>query len=239
MFNHLLNQNQSNRNRWVVSYADFVTMLLALFMVMYALSQMDVNNLKEFSKSLGNVFNLPPKENLQSIFKTTQMSLSYSKTETELKQDINELANIKTNVKEKLNNIKGVKIAEETRGLVIRLSNGVLFDPGSDIIKRDSVGLLDRIAESLKDVPNSIRIEGHTDNTPIKTAQFPSNWELSTSRATNILRYLSEKHQITPNKLSAIGYGEYMPISGNTTEQEKATNRRVDIVILSSSYKME
>ncbi|OGI00515.1 MAG: hypothetical protein A2Y25_00395 [Candidatus Melainabacteria bacterium GWF2_37_15] len=239
MFNNLLNQDKAYINRWIVPYADFVTMLLALFMVMYALSQMDVNNLKEFSYSLENVFNLQSKENLVEIFKTTEIKVAFSAMENNIKEEVIEFENIKGIVEEKLNKIENVSIIREPRGLLIRLSNTVLFDTGSDIIKGESTRVLDTVAEALKNVPNSIRIEGHTDNIPIETSRFPSNWELSTSRATNLVRYLIEKHGLQPAKLSAIGYGEYMPLGDNDSEQKRALNRRVDIVILSSSYDTE
>jgi len=95
--------------------------------------------------------------------------------------------------------------------------------------------LLDNITEAIRKYSNSIRIEGHTDNVPIKTAQFPSNWELSTARATNIVHYLVDAHEFPPEKLSAIGYGEYRPIADNSSEEGRQKNRRVDVVVLSSA----
>jgi len=238
MFSRLLNQNPSYINRWIVPYADFMTMLLALFMVMYALSQMDVKNLENFSKSLEKAFTLPQKEHLSRTFSTSQINVAFSDKNV-VKEEMLEFENIKKIVKEKLYNVEDVSITREPRGLLIRLNNRVLFDPGSDIIKDESIILLDTIAETLRNIRNPIRIEGHTDNTPINTPKFPSNWELSTSRSTNIVRYLIEKHNFQPANLSAIGYGEYMPIADNDSGQEKALNRRVDIVILSSSYSTE
>lgn len=238
MYNRLLQQDKSHTNRWIVPYADFVTMLLALFMVMYALSQMDISNIKDFSTSLEKAFQLPQKETLSQIFSTTEMKADFSE-ENVLKVEITEFDNLKGIVEEKLINLEDVSITRESRGLLIRLSNRVLFNTGSDIIKGESLALLDTVAEVLKGIPNSIRIEGHTDNVPISTEKFPSNWELSTSRATNIVRYLTEKHGFQPARLSAIGYGEHMPVADNDSSEGKAQNRRVDIVILSSSYKME
>ncbi len=238
MYSRLLNNNPSYTNRWIVPYADFITMLLALFTVMYALSQMSINNLREFSDSLENAFSLPPGQTLAQAFSTTEMKVSVNEKNA-VKQEIAEFDSIKRIVTEKLNNLKDVSITRESRGLLIRLSNGVLFDTGSDIIKGESIALLDGIARALKDAPNSVRIEGHTDDVPINTEKFPSNWELSTSRATNIVRYFIEKHNFRPAKLSAIGYGEYMPVAENDSGEGKALNRRVDIVILSSSYNTE
>ncbi len=268
MKKNLLLQTKTSSTRWIITYADFVTMLLALFMVMYALSQMDVMNLREFSKSVGSAFQLPnqkksinsiplDKNNLRQIFKTTQAQMSSSKVdvssdnqstkqlkekisqlETKIDKETVEFQNIKTIIEEKLNNTEGISISREPRGLLVRLNNTILFDTGSDIIRGESIELLDKIANILKNINNPIRIEGHTDNIPVKTKRFPSNWELSTARATNIIRYLVEKHDFSPSRLSAIGYGEYMPISDNNSKEGRVNNRRVDIVILSSSSKI-
>ena len=265
----LLDQNQGYINRWVVSYADFVTMLLALFMVLYALSQIDISHMKTFSNSIDHAFegnskrinktntNLDEKSRLLKLFKTTKtnvyidkMALPINDTASiELKKQFSSFnnqidtesanfENIKKNIKSELNDTNNIDIIREPRGLLIRLNDTVLFDKGSDIIKDKALNILDKIAVALKNEPNSIRIEGHTDNFPIKTNKFPSNWELSTARATNIIKYLVDKHKFTPNNLSAVGYGEYMPISDNKKETGRIENRRVDIIVLSSSSKI-
>ena len=262
----LLNNNQNYINRWVVSYADFVTMLLALFMVLYALSQLDISHMKTFSNSLGRAFegnskknttNSVEKSRLLKSFKTTKINI-YTEQESfqtqansskELKKQLSSFGNkinsesanfeeIKKTIKNEFNDTKNVNIIREPRGLLIRLNDTVLFDKGSDIIKNNALNILDKIAVVLKNEPNSIRIEGHTDNLPVKTDKFPSNWELSTARATNIVKYLVERHLFNPGKLSVVGYGEYMPLSDNNTEKGRERNRRVDIVVLSSSSKI-
>ena len=265
----LLNNNQNYINRWVVSYADFVTMLLALFMVMYALSQLDIKHMKTFSNSIDRAFdgnskqtnksttNLDEKSKLLKLFKTTETSvyidnntpLTLDKSSKELKKQLSSFENqipvesanfenIRKTIKNEFNNTQNINVIREPRGILIRLNDTVLFDRGSDIIKDKALNVLDKIAVVLKKEPNSIRIEGHTDNLPIKTDKFPSNWELSTARATNIIKYLIEVHKLSPNRISAAGYGEYMPISSNDTEIGRSENRRVDIVVLSSSSKI-
>jgi len=265
----LLNNNQNYINRWIVSYADFVTMLLALFMVLYALSQLDISHMKTFSNSIDKAFdrnskktskpltNSDEKSKLLKLFKTTetevyldnQTTSTLDKSSNELKKQLSSFENkiniessnfenIKKTLKNELNDTKDINIIREPRGLLIRLNNTVLFDKGSDIIKNKALNILDKIAVVLKNEPNSIKIEGHTDNLPIKTDKFPSNWELSTARATNIIKYLVETRQFNPSRLSASGYGEYMPISDNKTEIGRAENRRIDIVVLSSSSKI-
>lgn len=266
----LYSHTQDYINRWVVSYADFVTMLLALFMVMYALSQIDINNLKDFSSSIGKVFDvstgntqekiiesniLKEKRRLLRIFSTTEadvkmhdIKISNQKTqadslkeqakniETFINKDSVEFKNIEILIEKNLQNKNDISITREPRGLIIRLKDNILFDPGSDIIKDKARETLDRLAGVLKEIPNPIRIEGHTDTRPINTSKFPSNWELSTARATNIIRYLINNHNFSPKKLSAVGYGEYMPLKEGLLDQ--TANRRVDIVVLSSTTKI-
>ncbi len=265
----LLNNNQNYINRWIVSYADFVTMLLALFMVLYALSQIGMTHMKTFSNSLDKVFignskkseklktHLHEKSRLAELFKTTETNL-YLDNENlktidiqaqELKNQLSvfenkihieafNFENIKKTLKNQFTGTKNIIVIREPRGLLIRLNDTVLFDKGSDIIKGKSLNILDKIAVVLAKESNSIKIEGHTDNLPIQTNKFPSNWELSTARATNIIKYLVNDKKINPSRLSAAGYGEYMPVFDNKTELGRAANRRVDIVILSSSSKI-
>lgn len=263
MKNDLYSYSQDYINRWIISYADFITMLLALFMVMYALSQMNINKLKEFSNSVEQVFDVSPtsqkleKNKLLKIFSTTEadvktidINISDQKNQiNQLKNQINlfekkinqeavQFKNIENVLEKKLTGINGISVTRESRGLIIRLNDTVLFDAGSDIIKDNARLTLDKLSKILKEIPNSIRVEGHTDNKPINTSKFPSNWELSTSRAINIIKYLINYYKFDPNKLSAVGYGEYMPLKDNSSEKERAANRRVDIVILSSTSKI-
>jgi chemotaxis protein MotB len=125
----------------------------------------------------------------------------------------------------------------QERGLVIRVSDQFFFHTGEAAIRPEVQPFLKVLGQSLQDIDNSIRIEGHTDNVPINTVQFPSNWELSTSRATTIIRYFLANFQFDPQKLSAAGYGEYRPVAANDTSEGRDQNRRVDVVILNSQEK--
>jgi chemotaxis protein MotB len=125
-----------------------------------------------------------------------------------------------------------VRARVDPRGLVISLGEGGFFDSGSDQMKPEGRALLDTIATSLVSLGNHIRIEGHTDNVPIKNSKFPSNWELSTARATAIVSYMVSKFGFRPDLLSAAGYAEYRPAAPNDTAEGKARNRRVDVVVL-------
>ena len=265
----LYSYTQDYTNRWIVSYADFVTMLLALFMVMYALSQININNMKEFSNSVGKVFDkshkytaftdiniLEQKRDLIKLFSTTKVKLRSGNVDISdqkaqiavLKENMDtlddkinkeavEFENVKNLLGEKLTKVNGVSIKRESRGLVVSLKDMIIFKPGSDIIIDKAKTTMDELAQVLKQIPNEIRIEGYTDNTPIVTSKFPSNWELSTARSTNIVRYFVNNYKFNPARLSAVGYGEYLPISSNSTLEGRAANRRVDVVILSGASK--
>jgi chemotaxis protein MotB len=124
----------------------------------------------------------------------------------------------------------------EGRGLVISLGEGGFFDSGSDQIKPEGRAILDSIATALAGAENYLRVEGHTDNVPIRNSQFPSNWELSTARATAIVAYLVARFGLAPGLLSAAGYAEYRPVATNDTQQGRARNRRVDLIVLDPRF---
>lgn len=231
-------------NRWVISYADFVTMLLALFMVMFATSSMGQVKIKDVNKSIQKVFTQQQINNANTIQKDGVLDSGDSILEDNGKTILDGGTGIldSQQVMEQINKdiptqTTSVKVLKTDRGIVIRLNDTMLFDPGSAIIKSQAKTELSKIAHSLQNFKNPVLIEGHTDSMPIKNERFPSNWELSTARATNIIKYLTSEHKIPPSRLSAVGYGEYMPIEKNTTPQGRAKNRRVDIIVLSSDKK--
>ncbi len=128
----------------------------------------------------------------------------------------------------------------DERGLVVSLNDTLFFDTGRAEVRADSQGKLIEIAKILNQVGNNMRIEGHTDNVPIKNEQFASNWQLSCARAANVTQLLIDNSGIDPQKLSAVGYGQYKPVLDNSTEEGRARNRRVDIIIVNSKFnKME
>lgn len=201
-------------NRWVVSYADFVTMLLALFMIMYAFSQVDNNKLTNVQNKLQQTFAGQPVANVTKY------------------QASKQIANLEKLLKDNIPTSKSVKLIKSDKGVIIRVNNTMLFDEGSAIIKKDAYVTLNDIDKVLTKIDNPVIIEGHTDSTPIKNAKYPSNWELSTARATNIISYVTQTGKISPKRLRAMGYGEYMPIADNTSSRGRMLNRRVDIIVL-------
>lgn len=209
MRNDYYSNSKDYINRWVVSYSDFVTMLLALFIVMFAISH-NVN--KEQAKIIED-------NNLQVVENASAVPI---KTADELIKELNE----------KLANNSSVTLVKDDRGLIVRMNNSILFDEGSAIIKKNASKTLDEVIGVISQVDNKVLVEGHTDSTPINTKTYPSNWELSTARATNIIGYIIRTGKIPPQRLSAAGYGEYMPIADNTSSGGRLLNRRVDIIIL-------
>lgn len=249
-----------NHERWLVSYADFITLLFAFFVVMFAASNSDQKKAGQVSKAVQGAFHdlaifsptgkivplydgggVPSNTkavigNQQSGFDTAQVIPAGGKAESGKSGEA--LKEVKGELQQVLQEeLKAgiVRISEDGRGLTVSLAEAGFFDPGSAVMKPKALEILDRIAEKLRILPASIRVEGHTDNTPIHTAQFPSNWELSTARSNHVLQYLLANARIQPMRLSAAGYGEYRPIGVNTTAEGRSANRRVDLVILGAA----
>jgi len=162
----------------------------------------------------------------------------------QLQNDLNELKQARVSLEDKLRreiNDKNVKLEMMEKGLVITFLADIMFDSGKAKIRSQAYNALNKIAEVLKaDVPNlNVGIEGHTDNIAIKYSNWKSNWELSTSRALSVLHYLADKEGISPDRLSAIGYGEFRPVASNDTREGRKLNRRVEIVILPQLTKVK
>jgi chemotaxis protein MotB len=214
-------EEHDNVERWMVSYADFITLLFAFFTVMYAISHVDTGKLEKFAASTKDAFNVNPVHKKQIIegvmpFGNNQITLS-----EEIKNSILSLG------------VSGdIQVRQDERGVILSLKDSLLFDSGRAEIKDDGLKVLDTIASIIRRVPYRILIEGHTDNVPIKSNLFPSNWELSTTRAANVLNYLIKNYNLPPERFAISGYAEYRPIASNETLEGRAKNRRVDIVFI-------
>lgn len=219
--------------RWLLTYADLITLMMAFFVIMYAMSKADVAKFNALKNTLAVAFRTDG-DRSSIVFDhqgTQPIEQAISRDgakETEDFQDI--IRKIQANIKDP--NSVGFVIDE--RGLTIRFTDSVLFDLGRADLRGDASGLLDSVGNALKNGGRYVRVEGHADNLPINTMQFPSNWELSSARSIAVTRYLIEKHGMDPHRLSSLGYGEYRPLYPNTTEENRAKNRRVDVVILRS-----
>ncbi len=251
-------RGHSNHERWLVSYADFITLLFAFFVVLYASSQVDQRKVGKLALAIQIAFQdlgvfpastteIPLDPNEPMPFKTVQ-AIQNVKHNAELRRIVsppegtlagadqeNDISTLQNELRDALRHeiaLHEVAMHRESDGLVISLREFGFFDSGSAIIKPESLAALDRIASILAIRTYRLRIEGHTDNIPIHNALIASNWELSTARASAIVRVLILDHHFPPDRLSAAGYAQYHPIASNLTSQGRAQNRRVDIVVL-------
>jgi chemotaxis protein MotB len=249
----------ANHERWLVSYADFITLLFAFFVVLYASAQVDQRKVGKLAMAIQVAFQelgvfpasttqIPLNASEPMPFATVQ-AIENARHTTELGRvspspneplgahsEEADLSTLQTELQQALQHeisVKAVALHRETEGLVISLREFGFFDSGSATLKTTALPALDRIASILSVRTCRLRIEGHTDNVPIHTAQMASNWELSTARSTELVRLLITRNGIVPGRLSAAGYAEYHPIAGNQTAEGRAQNRRVDLVILS------
>ncbi|NPV28213.1 MAG: OmpA family protein [Firmicutes bacterium] len=210
---------------WMLTYGDMVTLLLAFFVALYAFSVIDV---ERFQAALLSI-----RGSLGFFEGQTGVLPKGQSLEEQLLADA-QLREVKEGAEQFLQNqsFQGkVKLVLDERGLILRFQETVLFDPGKAILKPEAKRALTVVAAFLKQIPNQVRIEGHTCDLPIKTPSYPSNWELSTARATTVIQYLISLG-VPGERLSAVGYGEYRPVVPNTSEENRRQNRRVDILIL-------
>jgi len=238
-----------NLERWLISYADFITLLFATFVVLYALSQIDLAKFKDLKISLAKAFSSSPtilKGDPGMLNKSNQVMDSGGQQDNQnlippildapyaKKEDTDFKEAVKNLDDKKLDESKGIKTEVTERGLVIKLVGNVVFDSSNATIKKDSYKTLNEVGDIIKTkFPNHlIRVEGHTDNLPISSSFYPSNWELSSARASSIVRYMINNLSISKDRFSALGYADSRPIASNLTEGGRKENRRVEIVIL-------
>jgi len=243
---------KDNSERYLLTYGDLMNLLLIFFIILYSMSQVDSQKFEQLSGSFqssfgafapGSIINTGGGGSSLMTLKPSDVASPTpnptSQNGTGTAEEISEKA-VRDKVEKLISeqSLQGnLKVELEERGVVISITASYLFKSGSAIIEPDSMAILDKIGNILLSVPgNHIRIEGHTDNDPIKTSIYPSNWELSSSRSTNVLRQLVDNSGIQPTVISSVGYGEYRPRVPNTTEANKALNRRVDIVIIKSIF---
>jgi chemotaxis protein MotB len=247
---------QSNHDRWLVSYADFITLLFAFFVVLYASAQVDHRKIGRLAIAIQVAFqelgvfptgqiplrgdDAAPLNSLVALEKIHQTTADVSKPSTTSFDpnvyDEATLALLEEELQQALQNeiaAHTVALHREAEGLVLSLREFGFFDSGSSSLKPSALPALDRIASVLTLRTCRLRIEGHTDNVPIHTAHVATNWELSTARASELVRLLILRYGFSPDRLAAAGYAQYHPIASNATTQGRAQNRRVDVVILS------
>ena len=227
-----------NAERWLLTYADLITLLMVFFVVLYSMSSADSTKWKQISAALQQAFNVdvlqgqsatsidsspaapaPPIDNLINDSEVPQVTRLQNKIQAVL---------------DGASQAPDVTVGVDREGVVIRLSGSYLFDSGRAELKPNSLAVLDAVAAEIRPLANDVRVDGHTDSTPIDSPRYPTNWELSTARALAVTRYFNESDGIRADRLMAAGFGEFRPLVPNDTREHRAQNRRVEIHLLSS-----
>jgi chemotaxis protein MotB len=253
-----------NHERWLITYADMITLLMVLFIVLFAIGQTDLAKFAQLRDSLNNslggkggqaVFKggAGPLDGSLNIVPQTKLGVqevsasddAAQKTaaakeqarEAAIAQQNQSFAAVQQQIQSQLTSVglgNSVHFRTETRGLVVTVvTDRVLFDEGKADLRPEGTQVLDGMLPALVKLPNAIAVEGHTDDQPIHSSLYPTNWELSTARATSVLRYLGDRG-MPANRLSAAGYADQKPVSPNDTDAHRSDNRRVEVVILSN-----
>ena len=214
---------------WEVIYTGFILIMLCFFIMLCSFSKVAPNKMHKFVKSFAESVDM---------FKggfgfQTGRNVSDVMSETAgLEEGLGPIIRQFVEIRDKFGLQKEMEFAISTEGLVLQVSDSALFDRGVAEITPKAFPFLNMIAGIISRSTHNVRIEGHTDNLPIHTAMFPSNWDLSTTRAVNVLRYLVNKGKCSPKRLSAAGFGEFQPIFPNDTPEHRARNRRVEFVFV-------
>ena len=218
--------HSSGQERWIVSYADFMTLLMAFFVVMYSISSVSEKKYKVLSDTLSGAFN--HSDNSEVLI------VGEGKVEVDIVESIPNITHlISQQLDERfqsLVNDKLVSVNQNEKWLQIELQSTILFDIGGAVLNKSAEKIIGEISSIMSKYLNVIRVEGFTDNTPIKNSLYTSNWELSTARATAVVR-LMESQGVDPRRLAAVGYGEHQPVASNSTIEGRSKNRRIVLMI--------
>jgi len=219
---------------WMTTFSDMVTLLLTFFILLFSMSNVDAKKFESANNSLQSVFSGTSQSGILEGGTSTSKAFTGD--------EFSDLSGIDENTKKMYDQVKGyvdkqgleaeVSVSANRDGVFVDIKELILFEPGEASIKPEGKQILDNLEGLFLQFENKIVVEGHTDNVPTGTTAYPTNWELSTDRAVNVVRYLSEVKKIRGNRLAAIGYGEFRPMAGNDTVQNRALNRRVNLLII-------
>ena len=223
-------------DRWLVSYADFTTLLLAFFMALYTVSDVNPAKLAAAQNSLRAAFESDVPGSKDPGPRTTRAAVSPESNDLapRTSEPVDPMAQVRERIEKELAGAitaGQLEIGADDRGLVLSLPESATFPVASADVTAAAQAVIDRVATTLEPLEVAVRIEGHTDDTPIKTVRYSSNWELSTARASAVVaRFIDQR--MDPRRLSAAGYGEFHPRASNATADGRASNRRVDVVVI-------
>lgn len=233
-----VNRDEPKGDEWLATYSDCVTLLMTFFVLLYAMSSVDENKMRALAQAFRSVM---AGEAGDTILEYSLYNGDVPLIGGEIPTDTIDGEKIEESMYYQVSKFVDehdleavVDIIETDLGVAIQLRDNILFETSKSDLRSESKEILDSIAALISSMNNNIVVEGHTDNRPINTAEFPSNWELSVDRAVNVVRYFVENGKIDPSRLSATGYGEFQPIVDNDTEENMEKNRRVNILIMTN-----
>lgn len=228
--------DDSSGGGWEIVYSGFVLILLCFFIMLSSFSTMEESKVMQFVKSFITAVSIMPGgvkfESGTAVVQDSANIIDNKEQLAKIWENLEDLAD-SFDLEDK------ISLALTREGLVMRLSEHTLFELGAATISEEALPLLKKIGVIISKTSYFIRIEGHTDNLPIHTKMFPSNWELSTARAVNVLRYLIQNHSIDPQRMAAEGFSEYHPLVANDSEENRAKNRRVEIIFIRQEPRMQ
>ncbi len=237
----------SGSERWLVTYADMLTLLLALFIILYSISKADVQRFKKFQEGVQQAFHVdvlqaPAAQSLDSagaiVAPDTSTTVAPESEPTALPEPASGEDDIAARLQAAFAGLVppssrgGIVVERRPEGIVISLYGVILFDSGKAELRPQARQILGVVAANLRPLPYDIRVEGHTDSIQPDPGPYPTNWELSTERALAVTQYLIDTARIDPHRLSAAGYGEFHPVASNATREGRLRNRRIDLVLL-------
>ncbi len=223
--------------RWLITYADLITLLLAFFIILYAINRTQQIKFSLVAQALANQFDSKSIVG-QGLGPSVITQNSGISTLAAQKQQLQSLSHLQNRIQSAIRSVgltQEVSVHSNARGVEVSLSASTLFASGSARLSPGAVILLDRVGGALASVPNDVEVVGYTDSTPIRTALYPSNWQLSAMRAANVVYVLSRVPHINPQRLSLSGFGRYHPVATNRTAVGRSENRRVNILVLRNS----
>ncbi|MFM9914055.1 MAG: flagellar motor protein MotD [Methylophilaceae bacterium] len=241
-------EEHENHERWLVSYADFITLLFAVFVVLFAMSKLDITKATALAESLQAAFDYEPtiKKNpkpqsasvgLTAVTitpKNPQVSPADEERKAKQRESMKAVAKSVQEALETLVKEGKVQVTETIHGITIEINASVLFETAKADLQKDSVEVLSTVAKIVADNPYQVQVEGHTDNQPIRSYVFPSNWELSTARASSVVR-LFETNGVVGERMVAVGYADKRSVDTNDTPEGRARNRRVVVMLLADT----
>ena len=206
-----------NHERWVLSYADLVTLLLGFFIILYASAEIDIQKFEQIAHGLSKAFNVEVNEGPaegQPVFEGGTGIIPDTFDTSAISNDLELIReSIRRQLEEQSLAADKISVSRDEQNIIIRLADNLLFPSASAAVRSDALLLLDIVGAAVMDLPNEIRVEGHTDTVPVGTERYPTNWELSSARATTVLRYLVGQADIDPGRVFAAGFGEFRPVA--------------------------